>query len=431
MSESKRPVLLRKDIIGWSLYDFANTIFSMNIISLYLKRYLVEDLGKDDRWFDIPYSISMMFAAVLLPALGALSDHSTKKKLFVMLFTVTCCIATGIMAFIPPSMVIATVILLVIANFAYEASMPFYNALLYSVAEGKEARFVSGFGVAVGYMGTILGLLAVGPFVDSYGKSGAFLPTAIMFILISIPFALWVHERPITLPGKASLAKGYKDVWDGIRDTKKYPGVLRFLISDYFFEDAATTVIINIGLYCSIVIGFSEGYIRLFLMISTVSAVIGSFVIGHISRHVSLKNILGVIVMGWIISLTAFVFSSSETIIWILGSMVGILLGGLWTTSRPLLGELVPKAELGRFFGLFSLSGRAAAIVGPLVWTTVVYLFQPKRTMGKFTIDLLNISPESSRFIPYKAGVLSLVVMMVLGLYIYRRVPDPEKVKSG
>ncbi|MCK4449470.1 MAG: MFS transporter, partial [Anaerolineae bacterium] len=77
--------LWRKDILGWSLYDFANTIYSMNIVSLYLKRYIVEDLGRDDYYFDIPFSISMAIAAVLLPALGAMSDHSTKKKIFLFL----------------------------------------------------------------------------------------------------------------------------------------------------------------------------------------------------------------------------------------------------------------------------------------------------------------------------------------------------------
>ena len=93
----------KKDIIGWSLYDFANTIYSMNIVSLYLKRYIVEDLGKDDRYFDIPFSISMLIAALLLPALGTVSDYSTKKKIFVFLFTLTCCSAVGLMTLIPPS----------------------------------------------------------------------------------------------------------------------------------------------------------------------------------------------------------------------------------------------------------------------------------------------------------------------------------------
>ncbi|HPC10684.1 MAG TPA: hypothetical protein PK112_01130, partial [candidate division Zixibacteria bacterium] len=92
----------RKDVIGWSLYDLANTIYSMNITSLYLKRYIVEDLGRDDRWFDIPFALSMFLAALLLPAFGAMSDHSVKKKLFVFLFTLTCCLAVGGMAPLPP-----------------------------------------------------------------------------------------------------------------------------------------------------------------------------------------------------------------------------------------------------------------------------------------------------------------------------------------
>lgn len=435
--------LFRKEVIGWSLYDFANTIFSMNIISLYLKRYLVEDLGKDDRWFDIPFSISMVFVLILIPALGARSDYSTKKKFFVFLFTISCCIATGLLEFIPPEFVFGTVALLMISNFAYEAAMPFYNSLLYSVSSGKEARLVSGYGVSFGYLGSILGMIVVLPFVSGSlfgleipfisagGKSAAFLPTAVLFFLVSIPFFLWVRERPIESPHKPTIKKAYKDVWEGIRRTEKYPGVLRFLVSDYFFEDAVTTVILNIGLYCSIVIGFSDAELTNFLIISTVSAVIGSFIIGHIATRVALKTALGVIVWGWVVALIIFVITDNKLVIWILGSVVGVLLGGLWTTSRPLLGELVPKGELGRFYGLFALSGRAAAVVGPLVWTTIVYFFNTERTLGRLSAEFFQVPVESFRTVPYKAGVLGLVVMMLIGLYIYRKVPHPEQVQNG
>jgi UMF1 family MFS transporter len=118
-------------------------------------------------------------------------------------------------------------------------------------------------------------------------------------------------------------------------------------------------------------------------------------------------------------------------VVWILGSVVGILLGGLWTTTRPLLAELVPRDELGRFFGLFSLSGRAAAVVGPLVWTAVVYLFQPGRPLGRAAIEMLNLDIEAAVALPYRAGVLSLVIMIVVGLIIFRKVPDTGSVAHG
>ena len=91
----------------------------------------------------------------------------------------------------------------------------------------------------------------------------------------------------------------------------------------------------------------------------------------------------------------------------------------------------VPRGELGRFFGLFALSGRAAAIVGPLVWTTVVYLFHPQRPIGQTAVELLGISDVDSGKLAYRVGILSLVVMMLIGLYIFRKVPDSGNERHG
>ncbi|MCK4632421.1 MAG: MFS transporter [candidate division Zixibacteria bacterium] len=433
--------LLRRDLIGWSFYDFANTIYSMNIVSLYLKRYIVEDLGKDDRYFDIPFSISMLLAALLLPALGAMSDHATRKKIFLFLFTVTCCLATGFMAIVPPTALVALTLLFIIANFSYEAGQPFYNSLLYSVADGREARWVSGVGVALGYVGSVVGMLVVLPFVtgglfsievpfiEAGGKVAAFLPSAVLFMFFALPLFLWVREKPVARVETTSFVAAYREVWAGLRETKKYPGVLRFLIADYFFEDVVTTVILNIGLYCSLVIGFGEAEINYFLIVSTISAVIGSFLMGKIARHWSLKKLLNLIVWGWVIVLILFVVFDNRVAVWILGPIVGILMGGLWTTSRPLLAELVPRAELGRFFGIFSLSGRAAAVVGPLIWTTIVYYLSAREAEHGTSVNFFGI--DTIHQLPYKAALLSLVVMLLVGLFIFRKVPDPQEVSRG
>lgn len=441
---SEQPSICKKDVIGWSLYDFANTIYSMNIVSLYLKRYIVEDLGYQDSWFDIPFSISMAIAAITLPALGAMSDQSTKKKIFLFLFTLTCCIAVGLMALIPASLIFLMIVLFVIANFAYEAGQPFYNTLLYSVAEGTRARYISGVGVALGYVGSVLGMVLVLPFVsgemfgwditfmDGWGKTGSFIPTAVLFMIFAIPLFIWVKEKPVVKAGKKKGIKAaYKDVWDGVRQTKKYPGVLKYLIADYFFEDAVATVILNIGLYCSIVLCLTDSEITTFLIISTISAVFGSFVIGKIAQIWSLKKMMTLIIYGWVVSLLLFISTDSMAVVWILGSIVGILMGGLWTVSRPLLAELVPREELGRFFGLFSLSGRAAAVIGPLVWTLIVYLFNSERSLGKFAIELFDMDIANYEKLPYKMGVVSLIIMMIIGLIIFRKVPHTRINSDG
>lgn len=428
--------MFRRNVIGWSLYDFANTIYSMNIVSLYLKRYIVEDLQKDHLYFDIPFSLSMLLAAVLLPALGAMSDHSTKKKIFLFLFTVTCCLAVGLMALVPPEFFTVVAILFVIANFSYEAGQPFYNSLLYSVSEGRQARYISGVGVALGYVGSVFGMVVVLPFVTGSvfsvdipllaggGKTASFIPTAVLFMLFALPLFWWVREREVTSVTRTGFKDAYREVWEGLRQTRKYPGVLRFLIADYFVEDAVATVILNIGIYCSIVLRLPDEAITLFLVISTVSAVIGSYLIGKIAQIWSLKRMLYGIMFGWVIALTMFIITDNMTVIWILGSLVGILLGGLWTTTRPMLAELVPHDQLGRFFGLFSLSGRAAAVVGPLVWTVILYLFDADRALGRATADLFGLDAVWAEKLPYKLGILSLVIMILIGLFIFRKVPQ-------
>jgi len=433
----------RRDVVGWSLYDFANTIYSMNIVSLYLKRYIVEDLEHPDYYFDIPFAVSMFLAAILLPALGAMSDHSAKKKIFLFLFTLTCCTAVGLMAFVPGWAIVAIVVLFVIANFSYEAGQPFYNALLYSVTEGKQARLVSGIGVAWGYVGSVVGMLLVLPFVTGSffgietflypggGKTAAFLPTAILFLVFSIPLFLWVRERPACEKNRVTLGQAYRDVWSSLRQTKKYPGVLRFLIADYFVEDAVATVILNIGLYCSIVLGLPEQEITTFLIISTLTAVAGSVAIGYLARIWSLRTLLNIIMLGWVVALVTFVMTESMTVVWGLGSVVGVLLGGLWTTTRPFLAEIVPHDELGKFFGLFSLSGRAAAVVGPVIWTLIILLFQPDTFASKLVGSWLGLDAEGLERLPYKAGLLSLAVMVLIGLMIFRKIPRTEGSSDG
>lgn len=435
------PSIFSRQVFSWSLYDFANTIFSMNILSRYFKPWVVEDLGRDGLYYDIAYSASMLLAGLLMPALGALSDRSGKKKLFLFLFTVTCCLSIGLVPALPSGLFIGALILFASANFFYEGGMVFYNSLLYSVAEGKQARLVSGFGVAMGYFGSIVGLVIMLPFVygevfgfdvpgfPGWGKEAAFFPTAVVFLLFSIPLFIWVKEKRFAIPDvgkKAGIRGAYREVWEGIRETKKYPGVLRFLIADYFFEDAVATVILNIGVFSSLALGLKGSDIDAFLIISTVSAMAGSYILGRISQEFNLKAVMSGIVWGWIVTLLLFIFVKNIIIIYILGSVIGILLGGLWTVSRPLLAERVPRAELGRFFGLYALSGRAAAIVGPVLWGTIVYIFDPSRPAGRALIDFLGLSKSAEVRLPYQLAIVSLVLLMIIGLYIFRKVPRTE-----
>jgi len=449
--------IFRRDVISWALYDFANTIYSMNILSLYFAGWLVIDLGFKDIHYSAAFSASMLASALLMPALGYLSDRkkqtttprrgflSQTRLLWLLIFTVGAVVSVIAFTITPITAIALILILFGLSNFFFEGGIVFYNALLESVSTPKNVGKVSGFGVAMGYAGSVVGMILVLPFVtgdlfglnipfiEGGGKAGAFLPTAVYFAVFAVPIFIFVREgaKAPVIPvqstgngGKTGLREAYKDVWRSLKSTEKYPGLIRFLISDYFFEDAIATVIIFMAVFTERVLGLNDSDRTIFFIVSTVFAMIGAYLLGLMADRFSPKKVLFAIVAGWITVLSLFAVNSYPTVFWILGPIVGILLGGVWSVSRPLLMQLTPPEKLGEFFGLFSLSGRAAAICGPLVWGATVYLFSPDNAFGRRVADLIGLSGDAAVKFPYRLAVLALAAMMALGLFIFRKVPD-------
>jgi UMF1 family MFS transporter len=430
--------ILRRDVISWGLYDFANTIYSMNIISLYFATWLVIDLGYPDLYYSIAFSASMLFGAVTLPAFGYLSDKGQRKRLYLLIFTIATVISVVAFSQLPHGTLLFILFFFALSNFFYEGGIVFYNALLFSVSEEHNRGAVSGFGVALGYLGSVVGMILVLPFVTGGlfgldipfmtggGKSGAFLPTALFFALFAVPVFLFVREKKVDgqAPREGGIFTAYSDVWRTLKATREYPGLLRFLISDFFFEDAIATVIIFMAVYTEKVLGLKETKQTIFFIVSTLSAMVGAYILGKLADRYSSKRTLFAIVVGWIASLIIFTVNSYEVVFWILGPVVGILLGGVWAVSRPLLMVLSPKEKLGEVFGLFSLSGRSAAVFGPLLWGGVVMIFSAENAIGGGLASILGMSPDQAVRLPYRLAVLALALMMALGLYIFRKVPD-------
>lgn len=442
----------------------------MNIISLYFAVWLVVDLGYKDIHYAIAFSASMFLAAILMPALGCLSDGngrlnahqnksgflSQRRLLFLLIFTAGSVLSVVLFALLPKSAIILILILFSLSNFFYEGGMVFYNALLQAVSDENNVGEVSGFGVALGYMGSIVGMILVSPFVtgevfgwkvplmEGGGRSAAFLPTAIFFALFSVPIFLFVREKPsvsavtdIDFNRTKSLSGAYRDIWHSLKATKKYPGLLRFLIADFFFEDAIASVIIFMAVFTNRLLGWDSAQMNIFLIVSTLSAMLGAYPLGRLADYLSPKRVLAAMVLGWIIVLVLFSLNRGETLFWILGPIVGLLLGGVWATSRPLLMRLSPPERLGEFFGLFSLSGRSAAICGPMVWGIVVYFFSPDKIVGQITAKYITLlvrkiepsfvlSPEGAAQLPYRLAILSLAALVGIGFMILKKVPDTK-----
>lgn len=428
----KRPKLIVT--LSWIIYDFANTMYSMNVVSMYFTTWIVVDLALGDHYVSYANSLSMILVALTLPMLGEISDRFHHKMPLLIIYTLMCIIFTaGIgvagYAFSDKMMKVTwAVIFFIIANYSYQGGLVFYNAMLPYVCSEKSIGRVSGYGVALGYLGSIFGLLMVRPIVEgnffglsipflkSGGSVSSFIPTALLFLLFALPMFIFVRDEKIenkVKPDRLELKKSFKKVMDGLSNTKKYPGVARFLVAKFFYEDAIQTVIIFMAVYTQKVMGFSSAATSNFFIVIIPSAIIGSAIFGILTDHFGPKRTLMFVLVGWIICLIAVVLTMKVWIFWLLGGMVGIFMGSTWTSARPLLISLVPKEMLGEFFGLYSLSGKLAAIFGPLVWAGVVSLFHSYGDIFK-----------------YKAAIMALCILILVGLIILRKVPDLKAEKD-
>lgn len=434
--------------IGWVMYDFANTIFSMNIVTFFFSPWIINDLGVEDIFFSISYSASMLVVALTLPSLGRLADQTGGKMRGLKSFTLLCVgftVLLSLVAFLGLGFTFTVVLALLcfaVANYFYEGSMPFYNALLGDVSTPETVGRISGIGVALGYGGAILGLLMVQPFTNLNLVPGvservyAYLPTAILFLIFALPTFFWVRERRFERPEQA-LQENFALRWkQTLRDIRKYPGVLRYFIGDLLVKDAVNTVIVFMAVYAEAVVGFEDAEkVKLFLF-STGVAIPGSILFGWLVDRIRAKPALLIAILGWICVLTAGVLFTTQDTFYVIGACLGVFLGAIWTTTRPLLNTLVPPEKMGQFYGLYAFSGKAAAVIGPLLWGLVALIGKADLPLGQATLAVVEafggtVSEELAATIHYRLALGAQMVTLVVGFVIFLRVPNRRRYQQS
>lgn len=394
------------------MYDFANTIFAMNVISLYFVLWVTVDMKGGDILYSWVLSGSMLLAAISSPIMGAVSDRLGRRMPFLIAFTLICCVFTALIGV--ANKLFLGLLFFAIANFCYQIAAIFYNALLPQVSDKGQIGRISGYGTALGYCGTIAGLLLVRPIVLKYGRQAAFIPTAVLFILFSLPCFLFVKDRSVNKKNKFELQirKTFRKIKETFVHIRKYPGLFNFLIASFIALNAINSIIIFMSVYTKKVIGFTDTEITNFYIVSTIFAILGSFITGFITDRLGSKRTLSIVLGLWCISVFLAAISFSKTVFWIVGPLTGICLGATWTSARALVVDLSPPQIVGEVFGFYGLTGRSAAIIGPLIWGLTVWVF-----------GFLGI-------LKYRLAIFSLLLFLGLGYYFLRKVPDKKYAPS-
>jgi UMF1 family MFS transporter len=403
---------------SWSLYDFANTIFSYAVVSTAIGLWLTapDQFGQGPGQLvqSLTIAVSVGINALVSPILGALSDRGGARMPFLLFFTALTIIPSAVIGFSPA---VVGAILFTIANFAYQAALIYYDATLSNVSKPETRGKLSGIGVGVGYMGTVFTVVTLILLGITTSPDPIFFIAGVLFATFAIPMFLFVRDAPRTHGTTVSWAD-VKGSLGQIRVTidhaRDVPGLLRFLVGRFFYSDAVNTVIVVMSVIAVRALGLTQGEFLIVSAILTLVAIGASFGWGWLTDRIGPKRALITVLASWVVGLLIAIGSIgtagttlSVALLIIGGAILGSGLGGVQVADRVFMIRLSPPARLGEFFGLYGLVGKGSQVIGQLLYGLIVFLF----------FDALGNGA-------YQLAVLSLLVTMGIGLWLIWPVSD-------
>lgn len=423
----------RRAIVGWALYDFANSAYTTLIVtfiySSFFINYLVLDpvTGTPDAiagtgLWGRAGSIGAITVALLSPFLGALADRSGKRKRFLLFTTVLTVLGASLLWLPTPGHAMLALTIFVLSNIAYELCSVLYNSYLPDVAPPDRIGRISGYGWSLGYLGG-LSAMAIALFVfvqpepPLFGLDGDTFEhvritgplVAVWFAVFSIPFFLWVRDvRPPVKDDEPLLAGTVRRLGSTFRDLRRYRQIVRLLVARLVYNDGLTAIFAFGGPYAMATFGFSLTEVLYFGVLLNVTAGLGAFTMGFLDDRIGGRRTVLITLVGLTLTTAAAAAVQTKAGLWVVGFAIGLFVGPNQAASRSLLGRFVPHEKEAEFFGFFAFSGKAIGFLGFLLFGTATELFGTQR-----------------------AGVITIVLFFVVGGLLLLRVDEADGLRRG
>ena len=392
MERAKRAVL------AWCTYDFANSAFTTVVVTFVYATLFTEHFASDtaagtEAW-SIGVTITALIVAALSPILGAVADRGGYRKLYLLVTTVVCVLASIALYFPVPGQVTLALVLFVIANVAFEMANVFYNAFLPDIAPPGKIGRVSGYGWAIGYVGGLIALVIalfvlIQPETPPFGLEketfahvrATTLLVALWYAVFSIPMFLWVEEdRSQAAPkGEKIVRAALRQLAGTFNEVRKYRQIVRFLGARLVNNDGLITIFAFGGIYAAGTFGFETDKVIVFGIVLNVAAGAGAFVMGFLDDVMGGRKTILVTLVALVVAAIGALAAPNETVFWIAACMVGVFAGPNQASSRSLMGRFVPPDKENEFFGFFAFSGKATAFLGPFLLGKLTRAFDSQR----------------------------------------------------
>lgn len=416
----KYPKGSKKLIRSWAFYDWANSVYSLVIVSsifpiFYGALTLIKDtdgnvisnqvefLGfslKNDSLISFVTAAAFIVVAIFSPLLGGIADYLGNKKHFLQFFcylgSISC---IGLFWFDLDSLLFG-MLCYFLAIIGFWASLVFYNSYLPEIAHKEQQDKASALGFSLGYLGSVLLLILCLIMIEGhrwFGFESAELPTRLSFVLTGL---WWMGFSQITyrnLPvpkeknsfQKSTLLKGYQElskIWRALKADK----ILRRFLYAFFVYSMAVQTIMLVATYFGIEeINWAEtnqttGLIVSILLIQLI-AIVGAEIMARLAMRFGNINTLLVINILWII-ICAYAFTiSTPTEFYITAAGVGLVMGGIQSLSRSTYSKLLPVSvvDTTSYFSFYDVTEKIGIVLGMVIYGFVSH------TMGSIRYAVL------------------------------------------
>ena len=403
----------KKEVISWSLYDFANQPFTTVIVTFVYGAFFTSVIASDEKIGTLLWTqgiaVSAIIVALLSPFLGALADKGGYRKFFLISFSWICAIFSILLYFPKAGDVYWALSLFVVANIAFEMGSVFCNSYLPDLSDDTNSGKISGFAWGLGFVGGLIAL-ALSLFffdLDSEGIRSINILVGVWFLVFSIPTFLFVKDRKSEKLQKHHIIDSVKSIKTTFKEVVKYKIILKFLIARLFFNDGLVTIFALGGIYAVDTLKFSFNEVMLLGIVLNISAGIGSFVFGYLEDKIGVKRVINISLFV-LIGATLIAYLAPETdfpkeMFWVAGVFIGLMVGPNQSCSRSLMSQLTPKEKQNEFFGFFALTGKATSFLGPLL----------------FGFITLKYSQQIALWV--------VIVFFAIGLFLFNRINFKEK----
>ena len=404
LSEEKQ----KKQIISWSLYDFANQPYTTLIITFIYSAFFVNYIAGDEQqgtflWANA-ISITAITVAFISPILGAFADNTGYRKSFLVFFTLICCLFTSLLYFPDKGDVFLALTFVVISNISFEMGTVFCNSYLNDLSSKKNIGKISGNAWGLGFVGGLLALLVSFLLFDVNNSSEVKqvnLFVAAWFLIFSLPTFFFLKDSKRQKINKENISSSFNSILQTFKEISKYKIIVRFLIARLFYNDGLITIFALGGIYAIGTLNFSMQEVLILGIVLNVFAALGSFVFGLIEDRIGVRKVINLSLVVLVIS-TFLAFISPWTIypkifFWISGVLLGTMVGPNQSCSRSYMAQIIPEDKKNEFFGFYAFTGKATSFLGPLMFGFLTKIYSQQ------------------------IGLLSVLVFFIIGLIIFNK----------